>query len=87
MRHFKIQWFDHTPDNTQPYMVALSPSVHHGAQGTKYYKSREALASDLRRLGLSDREIEAFFSDPMRHNMLPRHPLTDEDAAYLGWVH
>jgi hypothetical protein len=88
MRNFNIQLFEVPPDtNAEPtYMIALSP-YSSGAQGTKRYSSKEAFASDLKEyLGYTDGAVERFFSDPTQHNQLQNYPLTDDDAAYLGWV-
>ena len=86
MRDFNVQLFE-LQEGT--YKIALSlSSLGHGAQGTKDYASREAFASDLNKfLGFTDGAIERFFSDPTRQNTLLHHPLTDEDAASLGWAH
>jgi hypothetical protein len=91
MRNFNIQFFELSPNtalaNAEPtYKIALSP-YSHGAQGTKDYSSRGAFASDLKKyLGYSDDAIERFFSDPKKNNAIQGYPLTDEDAACLGWV-
>lgn len=56
--------------------------------GTKQYlTNKEAFVADLQqRLGYTDAAIERFFAEPDRHQSLLDHPLSDEDAAYFGWV-
>lgn len=70
------------------YQIALIPSSHYvGGMGTKHYSIKEAFISDLQRaLGYTDRAIARFFATEDRHHTLTQHPLSDEDAAYLGWV-
>jgi hypothetical protein len=69
------------------YQIALIPATHNGAMATKAYSAKEDFISDLQRvLGYTDRAVERFFAAEDRHHTLLQHALSDEDAAYLGWV-
>jgi hypothetical protein len=88
MPNYVVQLFETRRINSEPtYKIALSPSfVGAQWQGMKGYSSKEAFASDLKeRLGRSDSFIEGFFSNPRTNNVIQDYPLTDENAAYLGW--
>jgi hypothetical protein len=90
-RNFTI-FADVMKNPTQPnaptsYMIGLMPSERAcGAMATKHYESRDAFAADLRqRLGYSDRAVQRLLSDVNQDDVLMNHPLTNEDATYLGW--
>jgi hypothetical protein len=97
MRHYII-FLDIMKSPSQPneaptYQVALHPhtqgaGVQGGAMGTKQYLTdKKAFIADLKqRLGYTDAAIERFFAGPDTHQSLLDHPLSDEDAAYFGWV-
>lgn len=52
---------------------------------TKDYPTKEAFIGDLKRyFGYTDAAIARFLSDG--HQTLMHHPLSYEDAAYLGWL-
>jgi len=77
--------------NNGSYQIALRPFNRNedpggGSMATKQY-TREALIADLRQyLGYTEAAIERFFSEPSGHQTLLDHPLSDESAAYFGWL-
>ena len=92
MRNFTV-FVDEMTDKTRPnalpsYMIALSPSsITAGAMATKQYSASEYLAQDLKqRLRYTEAAIARFFTSEDKHQVLMNHALTDEDAAYLGWL-
>jgi hypothetical protein len=70
------------------YQIALRPaSGSGGAMATKSYSTKEEFIADLQRvLGYTDGAIARFFAAEDRHQTLMQHALSDEDAAYLGWL-
>jgi hypothetical protein len=68
------------------YKIALIPSSRaHGAMATKDYLTKEAFIGDLQRyFGYTGAAIERFLSEG--HQTLMHQSLSDEDAAYLGWL-
>ena len=69
------------------YQIGIIPATGHGGMATKTYSAKEDFISDLQRvLGYTDRAIQRFFAAEDRHHTLLQHALSDEDAAYLGWV-
>jgi len=69
------------------YQIGLIPSVgHFGAMGTTHYPSKDSLLSALRRhFTYTDAEIKSFFADGELHIKRMNVPLSDDDAAALGW--
>jgi hypothetical protein len=69
------------------YQIALCPSSpSSSSMGTKQY-TKEGLIADLRQyLGYTDGKIARFFAEPNGHQTLLNHPLSDEAAAYFGWL-
>jgi hypothetical protein len=70
------------------YQIALIPSSGHGgAMATKSYSMKDAFIGDLQRvLGYTDGAVARFFAAEDSHQTLLQHALSDEDAAYLGWL-
>ena len=83
---------DEMTDSMQPsaspsYTIALAPSDRSvSAMATRWYSTKESLAADLQQhLGYTN-AAERFFASDDRHQALSNHPLSDEDAVYLGWL-
>jgi hypothetical protein len=54
--------------------------------GTRRYPTKEAFTAVLQRyFKFTDAAVQRFFSGPDRHQTLMHQPLSDEDAADLGW--
>jgi hypothetical protein len=54
---------------------------------TKSYSTQEAFIGDLQRvLGYTDIAIARFFAAEDRQYQIMQRALSDEDAAYLGWL-
>jgi len=92
MRNFTV-FVDEMTDRTQldplpSYMIALLPSNRGGgAMATKRYTAKDYFTHDLQqRLRYTDGAIERFFASEDKHQTLLNHPLSDEDAVYLGWL-
>jgi hypothetical protein len=77
------------PNSAPSYQIALRPfsgGEGGGSMATKQYSTQEALIADLQQyLGYTAAAIQRFFSGPDRHQAL-NHPLSDEVAAYFGWL-
>ena len=73
----------------EPYFqIAVAPFTLNGgsSMGTKQYFSRDHLARDLQtRLRYTPAAVERFFASDDRHHILTKFPLSETDAAYLGW--
>lgn len=78
---------DTLPESEHVYQIALAPSAQHcGAMATKQYFSDAQLATDLlARLNYSPAAVGRFFASD-RQDVLVNCPLSEEDAAYLGWT-
>ena len=92
MRDFTV-FVDDMTDEERPeaayFQIALAPYTPNGgsAMATKQYSSRDHLARDLQtRLRYSSAAVERFFASGDRHHVLSKFPLSETDAAYLGWV-
>lgn len=90
-RDFTV-FVDDMTDEERPkaahFQIALAPYTPNGgsAMATKQYFSRDHLASDLQtRLHYSPAAIERFFASDDRHQVLSKFPLSEADAAHLGW--
>jgi len=71
------------------FQIAVAPFTPNGgsAYGARQYFSRDQLARDLQaRLRYSPAAVERFFASDDRHHVLTKFPLSESDAAYLGWV-
>jgi hypothetical protein len=75
------------PNSAPSYQIALRPyGDGGGSMATKQYSTKEGLIADLQQyLGYTDGAIQRLFSGPDRHQAL-NHPLSDEVAAYFGWL-
>jgi hypothetical protein len=81
-------WVDGSrPGSAINYQIAICPfSRNASAMAVKRYETREALETDIRRyFGYTDKAIERYFAQPDLMQALV-HPLSDEVAAYFGWV-
>jgi hypothetical protein len=79
---------DKSEDNSDlVYQIAIMPSgINASAMATRNYTSKEAFIADLQRyFGFTERAIDQFFSKYDHHQAI-EHQLSDEDAAYFGWV-
>ncbi len=77
------------PNSTPTYQIALIPSNRNGgAMGTQRYSTKEAFTAAVQKyFKYTDAAIERFFSAaPPRHQTLMHQPLSDEEAAHLGWL-
>jgi hypothetical protein len=77
----------HLPESEHTYRIALAPSSQQcGSMGTRSFFSEEQLATDmLARLNYSPAALGRFFAGE-RQDVLVNFPLSEEDAAYFGWL-
>ena len=91
MRDFNV-FVDDVTDEQRPdaeqFQIAVAPYTLNGgsSMGTRQYSSKDHFVRDLQtRLHYSPAAIERFFASDDRHHVLSKFPLSEEDAAYLGW--
>lgn len=77
---------DGLPHSEHVYQIALAPSAQQCcSMATKQYFSDAQLVTDLlARLNYTPAAVNRFFASE-RQDVLVNVPLSEDDAAYLGW--